>query len=235
MHWRPYSIVYICGQQNKRIPSRGSNVRPISSVPWRNSDPNSFSNQVENLSLLLDLVIKAQMITLTPPAIEHKEDSNDAPEINLSYASARGANCANLRESEQWLNHIIWRYDVLAETTFFLQGNPFDHCPEIVNLVDQTGAVDFATLPPRLAGPAQSGADLNLVLPTYNLLFNTQHTTQTPPIIRWAAGAQFAVSSEIIRSKSREFYVSLQEKMRAIPKSGEIMERIWWNILGCPQ
>ena len=235
-HWRPYSIVYVCGQQSVSIrdikDKHKDRPRPYGNLHIH--DPNSFVIQVENLNLLLDLVIKTQKMC-APQVIESSEGRRNAGGIKFPYASASGANCPHLRESEQWLNHIIWRYDILADVTVFLQGNPFDHCPDIINLVDQIGLVDFATLPPRPAGPAESGADLKLVLTTYNLLFNTQHTTEAPPIIRWAAGAQFTASSKIIRSKPRGFYVSLQEKMRAIPRSGEIMERIWWNILGCPQ
>ena len=174
---------------------------------------------------------------MTLPVIKETGEGGkfSTPEINSPYAKASSVNCPNSRESEQWLNHIIWRYDVLAETTFFLQGNPFDHCPDIINLVDQCGSVNFIALPDCAADKASSNADLDLILPVYNSLFNTQHSEREAPILRWAAGAQFAASSKAIRQNPKTFYISLQEKMRAIPKSGEIMERIWWNILGCPR
>ena len=227
IHWRPYSLVYTCGVQTKSVESIRDAQRSFRN-PYEGA---SFEEQVNNLEKLLNLVAKAQKLALP----NGPDETRETPEINAPYAVAAASNCPNLRESEQWLNHIIWRYDVLADVTFFLQGNPFDHCSNIVNLIDQTGRVDFMTLPPCSAGPASSSADPNLVLPVYNSMFNTQHTSKNPPFLRWAAGAQFAASSKTIRSNPKEYYVSLQEKMRGIPKSGEIMERIWWNILGCPQ
>ena len=230
IHWRPYSLVYTCGVPTESVEQLN---RPRSSQRFFNSsyEKASFEEQVNNLEILLNLVAKAQKLVFP----NEPNKTRETPEINAPYAVAVASNCPNLRESEQWLNHIIWRYDVLADVTFFLQGNPFDHCPDIINLIDQTGSVDFISLPDCSAGPASSGADPDLVLPVYNSLFNTQHTSINAPLIRWAAGAQFGASSKTIRSNPKKYYVSLQEKMRSIPKSGEIMERIWWNILGCPQ
>jgi hypothetical protein len=232
IHWRPCTIVYVCGNQTNKIEKLNSKHNSFRGHQHNFTGGPSFNEQLENLEKLLNLVARSQQVFLNK-SIENEEIP--PPEATAPYAKAVTSNCPNLRESEQWLNHIIWRYDVLAETTFFLQGNPFDHSPDIINIVDQTGAVNFTTLPYSSAGPASSGADPDLILPIYNSLFNTQHTSENAPFIRWAAGAQFAASSEIIRSKSKEYYVSLQEKMRGIPKSGEIMERIWWNVLGCPQ
>ncbi len=230
MHWRPYSIVYTCGVQTKTVEQLNKKTRR-DSIFRDHREGLSFDEQLDNLEKMLNLVARVQKIVLP----QEPEEKIEAPELNSPHAIAAASNCPNLRESEQWLNHIIWRYDVLAETTFFLQGNPFDHCPDIINLIDQTGAVDFVNLPLCPAGPASRAADTGLILPVYNDLFKTQHTSENTPFIRWAAGAQFAASSKVIRQNSKTFYVSLQEKMRAIPKSGEIMERIWWNILGCPQ
>lgn len=232
LHWRPYSIIYVCGKQTKSVEALNKKQEPMSYFLRHSKllSTNSFHDSLDNLEKLLDVIIRAQQ-ALSLQAAETKQTG----ELNSPSATVMASNCANLRESEQWLNHIIWRYDVLAEMTFFLQGNPFDHCPDIINLVDQTGYVDFATLPYCSSSPASAGADPNLVLPVYNALFNTQHTSDNAPFIRWAAGAQFVASSERIRSNSKEYYISLQEKMRSIPKSGEIMERIWWNVLGCQQ
>lgn len=44
------------------------------------------------------------------------------------------------RESGTYLHHITTRYDSLAQWTAFCQGNPFDHSPDFVKLLDQASA-----------------------------------------------------------------------------------------------
>jgi len=40
------------------------------------------------------------------------------------------------RESDTILYHIIANYDDLADITIFSQGNPFDHCPNMLELIE---------------------------------------------------------------------------------------------------
>jgi len=75
-------------------------------------------------------------------------------------ANLRIVNQENIgREDEVMLNHMIAHYDDLAETTVFLQGWPFAHCPSIVSTVRRTlEIVDDPSLDPDLrAGGAEPG------------------------------------------------------------------------------
>ena len=49
------------------------------------------------------------------------------------------------REGETFLRHIIDNYDSLAEGTWFLQGNPFHHCPDLLGLI--RSADEYCLLP----------------------------------------------------------------------------------------
>ena len=39
------------------------------------------------------------------------------------------------RESHSYVHHILEHYDSLPDITFFVQGNPFDHCPSFLDTI----------------------------------------------------------------------------------------------------
>lgn len=73
----------------------------------------------ENLDWLKD--VKHNIV------LYNKNKDNKIPAIQLENVG---------RESHTYLYHIINNYDNLAETTIFCQGNPFDHCPKILQIVN---------------------------------------------------------------------------------------------------
>ena len=142
-------------------------------------------------------------------------------------AEKENNNCPKGREAEQWLNHIIARHGALADVTVFLQGHPHDHCQEIVDLVDSLGAVTFTTLPRR--EPGNAGGEASFCGSFWSKLGQTDLKK-----VCWSPGAQFAASREVIESRPLDWYQKVQALARQTDRSGEILERTWWNILGCP-
>jgi hypothetical protein len=155
------------------------------------------------------------------------EKSNTSHIGQTSVAERHSANCPKAREAEQWLNHIITRYGALADVTVFLQGHPHDHCQEIVELVDSLTDVSFTTLPRR--EPSNAGGEAEFCGAFWAKLGQTDLKK-----VCWAAGAQFAASRDVIQSRPLEWYLQVQKLARQTDRSGEILERTWWNILGCP-
>lgn len=146
----------------------------------------------------------------------------------LDHAEKKTENCTSSREARQWLNHIIWRYDTLADVTVFLQAHPHDHCGDIISSVDAIQNVHFTTLPTRSSGTI-SKADAELCNEFYRQLF-----TEPLDTVCWAAGAQFAASRKVLRAQPCSWYVKIRDLATTTVRSGEILERLWWNVLGCP-
>jgi hypothetical protein len=135
------------------------------------------------------------------------------------------SNNKNGREATQWLNHIIWNYDRLADVTCFLQGYPFDHCSNIIEEVNavERGSGTF----PQVGIGAIGGKDIDMIKGFWQKLMGFP----LPETIQWSAGAQFYAEKELFLSKPLKFYEDLQKLVSETPRSGEIMERLWLTIL----
>lgn len=149
------------------------------------------------------------------------------------------------REAHTYLQHIVTRYDSLAPLTIFCQGKPFDH------------AFDFHTTLRALASdPRQveaflwlghiidtdDGRGWRLFVPWsknedgheldmagfYGVLFGDAG----PQHYVFRLGAQFAVTSELIRSRSREFYERALEISVNFPDAAHCFERSWDKVFG---
>jgi hypothetical protein len=152
------------------------------------------------------------------------------------------------RESHTYLRHIVDRYKCLADITLFCQGNPFDHCPNILNLVkfDSIEEINKAQNRP----PNPHFAPLSKILwpesvqtleknpwdsiwrlpfiPTIFDLYFPQHIHPTNFLCIW--GAMFAISKEQIHQFSRDTYrelLHLHEQNWSLPWA---MEIIWLHL-----
>lgn len=158
------------------------------------------------------------------------------------------------REDEVWLRHIIEHYDNgLAETTVFLQGWPFLHCPGAVETVNQIavaaehgshlmhseGLVPISrtfyqyNVSAGLVGYELTGAGIASQKEFGTQLFQrlcSKLLGGECPSTQWVAeGAQWAVRRERILAHPKQFY----EQMLAIPEDyhaktrGLVLEALW--------
>lgn len=136
------------------------------------------------------------------------------------------------REGHTYYKHIYDNYDKLTDYTIFLQGNPFDHSPNIISnlhkyMNDTELSIDFEFLSERIYNCNLSGCLIHEGLPlieTYEKLFN-ERKSELP--FTFGAGAQFIVSKEKILKHPKEFYLKIIKILEksSHPIEGFVIER----------
>jgi len=140
------------------------------------------------------------------------------------------------RESHTYIQHIIDNYDNLADYTIFLQGNPFDHSPDIINdihhIINNDNNFDFKFLTKSIVSTNLSGCFHHPGLPLIgchylifgNLLCNLE--------FKFGVGAQFVVSKKNIIKRDKHFYekIILLLESSISPIEGYVFERFWGLI-----
>ena len=137
------------------------------------------------------------------------------------------------REGHTYYKHIYDNYDNLTDYIIFLQGNPFDHSPNIMyNLnkyVTNTNlSIDFEFLSEKiihcnLSGCIHHPGYLPLI-ETYEKLFNIRKNFMD---FQFGAGAQFIVSKRKILQRPKEFYLKIVKMLEnnINPIEGFVIER----------
>ena len=145
------------------------------------------------------------------------------------------------REGHTYYTHIYNNYHTLADTTVFLQGNPYDHSPNILERLrelSKRGCGGFEYLSENVYQsntwecPYHGGLPLSRV---YEELFGL---SQLGGMCKWltgrfympfefGAGAQFAVTRERIHRRPREFYLKIIKMLEGSvnPIEGFVIER----------
>jgi hypothetical protein len=151
------------------------------------------------------------------------------------------------REGHTYYKHIIDNYDKLDDYTVFLQGNPFDHSPNIIsalytilsyytsdNLKTDYGILSEHYFETNLSGCEVHYRTRNEIIPmqqVYQHLFNERREN-----VRYivGAGAQFIVSKEQILKRPREFYEKIVKLLEYDnnPIEGFVIERLHCIIFG---
>jgi hypothetical protein len=136
------------------------------------------------------------------------------------------------REGHTYYTHIYDNYDNLADYTIFLQGNPFDHSPNIIsnlnNYVNNKDlSIDFEFLSELILNFNLMGCSHHEGLPlieTYEKLFGERKENME---FQFGAGAQFIVSKKKILQRPREFYLKIIEMLdkNINPIEGYVFER----------
>jgi hypothetical protein len=135
------------------------------------------------------------------------------------------------REAHTYLYHIVTQYDNLDEFTIFVQGNPFDHCRNVLERVEgltRDGCPDFELLAHDVLLTTSEHCKWHRELPMK--AFHTRLFGPTPPrTFRFGAGAQFVVSKRLIRTISKSTYQSL---LNTIDKDQGpwVIERFWEQL-----
>jgi hypothetical protein len=143
------------------------------------------------------------------------------------------------REGHTYYYHIYENYDNLDDYVIFLQGNPFDHSPNILkNLLEYTKR----DVPLKLAFEFLSEEVINTDiisctnhrtihhengLPMEEVYTNLFGKLKANLEIQFGAGAQFIVSKELILKKEKLFYKRIMDMLSydINPIEGFIIER----------
>jgi hypothetical protein len=136
------------------------------------------------------------------------------------------------REGHTYYKHIYDNYDNLADYTIFLQGNPFDHSPNIIDNLNyyinsKDLSIDFEFLSETILDCNLSGCCHHYGLPlieTYEQLFGERKENMA---FKFGAGAQFIVSKKKILQRPKEFYLKIIEMLNKDinPIEGFVIER----------
>jgi hypothetical protein len=136
------------------------------------------------------------------------------------------------REGHTYYKHICDNYHSLDEYTIFLQGNPFDHSPNVISKISKyintpRLDVDFEFLSGLVYNCNLSGCPYHHGLPlvdTYEKLFGHRLNHME---FQFGAGAQFIVSRERILQRPIEFYQRIVDMLQndINPIEGFVIER----------
>lgn len=139
------------------------------------------------------------------------------------------------REGHTYYTHIVNQYDNLDNFTVFLQANPFDHSPNILEMLRrlQVNPSQFDFLSDKKIKCSMSGCNHHPGLPlqeTFTALFGFKPRNG---FFIFGPGAQFIVSKQKIRKHSLNFYkkivVMLEKDIN--PIEGYVIERFHGIIL----
>jgi hypothetical protein len=137
------------------------------------------------------------------------------------------------REGHTYYKHIYDNYDNLSDYSIFLQGNPFDHSPNIIHnlnkYVNNTDLnIDFEFLSEKIIDCNLSGCIYHPrylpLIETYEKLFNIRKNIMA---FQFGAGAQFIVSKRKILQRPKEFYLKIVKMLdnNINPIEGFVIER----------
>jgi len=136
------------------------------------------------------------------------------------------------REGHTFYKYIYDNYDKLENYTIFLQGNPFDHSPNIINdlnnyINNNNLSIEFDFLSDKILDSNLSGCRHHSNLPlidTYEKLFNERKESME---ITFGAGGQFIVSKKNILKRPKDFYYKIIEILQndINPIEGFVIER----------
>lgn len=136
------------------------------------------------------------------------------------------------REGHTYYKYICDNYDNLPDYVIFLQGNPFDHSPNIIqNLTkfinNDNLDIDFEFLSEHIVQCNLLGCSYHPGLPliyTYEKIFNEKKKDMK---FIFGAGAQFIVSKNTILKRDIGFYTNIVDilKHNINPIEGFVIER----------
>jgi hypothetical protein len=136
------------------------------------------------------------------------------------------------REGHTYYRHIYDNYDNLEDYTIFLQGNPFDHSPNIIQnlkkyIENPDLILDFEFLSERILNTNLTGCSYHGGLPLQDVYEKLFHERKENMEIVFGAGAQFIVSKKQILKRPRDFYLQIINMLEndISPIEGYVIER----------
>ena len=139
------------------------------------------------------------------------------------------------REGHTYYQYICDNYDKLPDYVSFLQGNPFDHSPNIIadlsrwiqDISQNKVVADFEFLCKTIIDCNLSGCRYHPGLPLIDVYEKLFHERKTDLPLMFVSGAQFVVSKKSILKRPREFYANIVQLLQheVCPIEGYVIER----------
>jgi hypothetical protein len=178
-------------------------------------------------------------------------NKGNTPALPEGFPRKQGLTVASLpnegREAHTYLTHLVSRYEDLLPVTVFSQGHPSDHAPDFhhrlralasgeekVDRFRWYGFLEETDDPRgrRLFVPWSKNPE-GLELET-GRLYRELFGEESPDLLHFRGGAQFSVTREAIRSRTRDFYERALDLSLSIPRAAHSYERIWDRVFGPP-
>jgi len=160
-----------------------------------------YNEELEWTKLLSNVIIYNKGTPYAPP-LSDELDGVNVQRCNQILLSNVG------REGHTYYKHICDNYDNLADYTFFLQGYPFDHSPNIIpninkyiNNADLT--IDFEFLSESIIDCNLQGCIYQAGLPLINIYEKIFDERKEHMDFKFGAGAQFIVSKKNLTKTKR--------------------------------
>jgi Protein of unknown function (DUF3431) len=132
------------------------------------------------------------------------------------------------RESHSYLWYIINNYVCLDDFTCFVQGSPFFHCPNVIDIINNFDGSQqfypFGTVFHTVKDACPHHSDL--VVSKFDDLINS------PAEWSFNGGAQFIVSRDRILRHSKDFYQQLFDRHFTYEHTPWCLERLWKFVYG---
>jgi hypothetical protein len=136
------------------------------------------------------------------------------------------------REGHTYYKHIYDNYENLDDYIVFLQGNPFDHSPNVINnlwsyINNEYLHIEFEYLSEKKIQCNLSGCYYDLSLPLIDIYEKLFHERKASMQFTFGAGAQFIVSKKQILKRSKDFYLQIIKMLENEnnPMEGFVIER----------
>jgi hypothetical protein len=149
------------------------------------------------------------------------------------------------REAHTALHHLMEQWETLAPLTVFCQGRPFDHAWDFHHTLRALAAgaerVDGFRWLGHLVDTDDAEGRRLFVRWSKNadgrgLALDALHTAlmgaPAPPLVRFFGGGQFAVTAELARRRSAEFWERARGLAASFPDAAHCFERIWDRVFG---
>jgi hypothetical protein len=137
------------------------------------------------------------------------------------------------RESETFVRYIVSNYNNLPKNCTFLQGNPFDHFRDVLEIINNVELFEnFVFLADNIYFSDINGLphhELNL-----EKILNLLGIKNNFKLFQFGAGAQFTVSRDLILNRPLDWWVKLYELHSSEPNLPWILERLWKVIFLSP-
>ena len=157
------------------------------------------------------------------------------PDIEFEYTQLLNTG----RESDTYLYHIVTNYDTIDQPIAFLQGKPFEHCSNLLEILkNNTNTESVVSLSDYIATDDRDGNPHHYGLPIGAVLDEIIFPNRMFNSFDFSTGAQYIVPVNCIKSKSHTWWNNVYETHTkwtngAAGTAGPwIFERLWpviWN------
>jgi hypothetical protein len=133
------------------------------------------------------------------------------------------------REGHTFFYHIVNNYDRLPDYLCFLQGDPFDHCKDVIDKINNFNFMEeFYILGDLVRLPLDPGLCINIENYSKYIGFSLSLPVYMVP------GGQYIISKRIIQKKPKEFYEKIVNTLNkeVYPYDGLNVEKTLFQIYG---